>query len=131
MATGRFDLPDAALSPIFVAASMISLGLIDSQWFGIDFANAVYTFSGSSGSTEITIATVISLAVIGYAYYTNRQDISSFERLEIWIITATVALILAPPFVPILEDLVSGGDFPAFIALIIQAGGYYSLSFTG
>jgi hypothetical protein len=131
MATGRFDLPDAALSPIFVVASMISLGLIPSEWFGIDFANAVYTFSGSSGSTEITIATVISLAVIGYAYYTNRQDLSQFERLEIWIITATVALILAPPFVPILEDLISGGDFPAFIALIIQAGGYYSLSFTG
>jgi len=130
MATGKFDIPDAALSPIFVAASMISLGLIDSQWFGFDFAGAVYTFSGSSGSTEITLATLISLGVLGYAYYTNRQDISSMERVEIWIVVATVALVLTPPFVPILEQFLSN-DLPAFAALIVQAGGYYALSFTG
>jgi hypothetical protein len=130
MVTGKFDIPDAALSPVFVAASMISLGLIDSQWFGIDFAGTVFQFSGGGDTTTITIATLISLSVIGYAYYTNRQDISSMERVEIWIITATVALILAPPFVPVLNEFLSG-DFPGFVALIVQAGGYYSLSFTG
>lgn len=130
MATGRFDIPDAALSPIFVAASMISLGLIDSQWFGIDFASSVMSFSGDGQTTTITLATVISLAVMGYAYYTNRQDRSSLEQVEIWIVAATVALILVPPFVPVLSEFLSG-DFPAFVALLVQAGGYYSLSFTG
>jgi len=131
MATDKLDINDAALSPIFVFTSAISLGLIDSNWFGIDFGNEIATFTASSGQTTVvTLATVLSLTVVGYAYFTNRNDFSQFSKLEGWIVIATVALVVAPPFMPVVSEFLSG-DLPGFIALMVQAGGYYTLSYLG
>jgi len=131
MATDKLDINDAALSPIFVFTSAISLGLINPQWFGIDFSNEIATFTASSGQTTVvTLATILSLAVVGYAYFTNRNDFSQFSKLEGWIVIATVALVVAPPFMPVVSEFLSG-DLPGFIALMVQAGGYYTLSYLG
>jgi len=131
MATGKFDIPDAALSPLFVIFSMVTLGLVPAQYFGVDLSSSVLEFTASSGQTTvISIAMVGSLAVLAYAYYTNRQDISSMERVEMWIVVGTVALILAPPFVPIISELLNG-TVASWLALVVISGGYYSLSFAG
>jgi len=131
LATGKLDINDAALSPIFVFTSAISLGLIDSEWFGINFGNEVMTFTAETGQTTVvTLATVVSLGIVGFAYLSNRQDFSQLSKLEVWIVIATFALVLAPPFMPVVGEFLSG-DFPGFIALMVQAGGYYTLSYLG
>jgi hypothetical protein len=128
---GKIDLNDAVVSPFFVLASAISVGLISFSLFGIDFASAAFEFAANSGQTvAISYAQIIAVVALLVAYATNKPDFSGMGAIEMWAVVATVALVVAPPFVPIIQELLSN-DLAGLLAIVVQAGGFYSLSYLG
>jgi len=127
---GKLDIPDAVVSPFFVLSSAIALGLVNFSLAGFDFASTALEFSGSGFTTTISYATIVSIIALATAYATNRRDFSRMGGLELWVVIATVALVITPPFVPILQTLLSN-KVAGLVAIVIQAGGYYSLSYMG
>ncbi|MFC7057986.1 hypothetical protein ACFQQG_07130 [Halovenus salina] len=72
----------------------------------------------------------MSLLALVTAFATNRPDFSVMGAVQTWVAIATVALVVVPPFMPLLNDLLSIGIAGA-IAVVIQASGYYSLAYLG
>ncbi|MFC7057985.1 hypothetical protein [Halovenus salina] len=44
--TGKLDLNDAFVSPVFVISAGVDAGLLEMQIWGFDFADAFFSFSG-------------------------------------------------------------------------------------
>ncbi|MFD1585502.1 hypothetical protein ACFR9U_00790 [Halorientalis brevis] len=127
---GKLDLPDAVISPFFVLSSAIAMGLINFELMGFDLASTALEFTSDGYVSTVTYAGIISLLALLIAYATNRRDFSGMGFVELWVVVATVGLVIAPPFVPVLSGLLSN-KFAGLIAVVIQAGGYYSLSYVG
>jgi hypothetical protein len=127
---GKFDIPDSILSPLFVLFSCVSLGLVGLEPFGFDLAGTALSFSADGYATEISYAGILSLIVLLIAFATNRGDESGPTSLQLWLVVATFALVIVPPFAPVLNAFL-GETIPGIIAIFIQAGGYYSLSYMG
>ena len=72
-----------------------------------------------------------NLAALVIAFATNRPDFSDMATVETWAALATIGLVLAPPFSPAVESLISSSQIAGIIAVVIQAGGFYSLSYLG
>jgi hypothetical protein len=64
----------------------------------------------SLGGSEITVATVFSLLVLGFVYVTNDNDISSMDDFYTAALVGTLGLTLAIPLVPPVENLVTTSD---------------------
>jgi len=127
---GKFDIPDSVLSPFFVLFSAVSLGLIGFTPLGFDLGSTALSFSADGYATEISYAGILSLIVLLIAWATNRGDKSGPQPLQLWLVVTTFALVIVPPFVPLLNAFL-GETIPSIIAIVIQAGGYYSLSYMG
>jgi hypothetical protein len=113
--------------PVFVILCAISLGLIQSSPFGLDLATAVYE---PGAGHSFTIANLGAILTLGYVAYTNDWDGAALTGTQIWVVIATVGLIVAPPFYPPLAETLAGST-AAMIALLIQIGGYVTFSFLG
>jgi len=127
MSEEKLDLNDAFVSPLFVLSAGVDAGLLDMTIWGFDFADPFFSFSGGG---EITAATVLSLFALVTAYATNIPDFDAMGIAQTWVAIATVALVVVPPFMPLLNDLLSIGIAGA-IAVVIQASGFYVLAYLG
>lgn len=127
---GQLDIEDALLSPFFVLSSAIAVGLINLQLMGFNLASTALTFTSQGYTSTITYAGILSLIALLATYATNRRDFSGMGALELWVVIATIGLVIAPPFVPILGGLLNN-TLAALVAVVVQAGGYYSLSYAG
>lgn len=128
---GKIDLNDAVVSPFFVLASGVQADLFTLDLFGVNFADPVFTLGTGTGSLSISIAQIIAITALGIAFATNRPKLSEMAPAETWVALATVGLVLAPPFMPALESLIQSSPIPGLVALSIQAGGFYTLSYLG
>ena len=129
---GKIDLNDAVVSPFFVIASMVSVGLASFTPFGIDFADTLFTFGASTAApADFSLAKLIALAALVVAYASNKPDISKMGAVETWAALATLGFVLTPPFMPAVEGLLQSSAVAGLIAVIVQAGGFYSLSYLG
>ncbi|AQL43935.1 hypothetical protein BV210_15035 [Halorientalis sp. IM1011] len=127
---GKFDLDDVVVSPLFVLSSAIATGLISFSLFGFDFASTAFQFASENYKTTISYASIISVLALLAAYASNRRDLSQMTNVERWITLATIGLVLFPPFMPLLEGMLSN-QIAGLVAVIVQAGGFYSLSYAG
>lgn len=126
----QIDIEDAVVSPFFVLSSAIAVGLISFSLFGFDFGSTAYELTAAGYTTTIKWATLGSIIALGIAYATNKPTLSSMGLIETWAVVATIALVMAPPFVPLLSALLSS-KIAGLVAVIIQAAGFYSLSYLG
>lgn len=129
MTRGEFDDVDLVAMPVFLLGSLFQLDLlsVDSLPLIGDPAAAFSTVAG----VEISIAMLLSLVALGVVAYTNNWSIDGISGgVQGYIVIATVGLIIAPPFMPALEEAVSGG-VGAMFALAIQTSGYAVLSYVG
>ncbi|WP_335999363.1 hypothetical protein [Halorientalis halophila] len=127
---GKFDLDDVVVSPLFVLSSAIATGLISFTLLGFDFASTALQFTSDGYKTTISYASIISVLALLAAYASNRKDLSQMTNVERWILFATIGLVIAPPFMPVLDGLLTN-KLAGLVAVVIQAGGFYSLSYTG
>jgi hypothetical protein len=135
MAYGRIDINDAVVSPFFVLASGVAAGLFELSLFGYDFSQALWT---GSGGASLSIANTVAIVALLVALLSNMNEhrgsgnpLSQLDGIELWVAIATVGLVIAPPFVPTLEATLGSSQMIGLIAVVIQAGGFYSLSYLG
>jgi hypothetical protein len=48
-----------------------------------------------------------------------------------WVAITTIGLVVAPPFAPLLQSFIGSNPLIGAITVILQAGGYYTISFLG
>ena len=125
---GRIDIDDMMVSPVFVLAAAVAAGLIQFAPFGVDLASDVITFTSETG---LSPADIISILCIGVVIATNKPSLSMMSGIEMWVAVATLGLVLAPPFAPVIESFIQGSTVVGLVSVIIQAGGFYSLSYLG
>jgi len=126
MAFGKIDLNDSVVSPFFVISAAVAVSLVDFTIWGVDFSSPLLSF----GSVTISIAKAISIMALGTAFITNRPSFGKMGGVETWIALTTIGLVLFPPFFPILDSVLQHTS-AALVSVIIQAGGFYSLSYLG
>jgi len=132
MTRGKIDPVDLVAMPVFLLGSLIELDLlpVDSVPLLGDPAQVLFTLGSGAGSVEITLGTAMTLGALAVVAYTNEWDTAQLAGIQLWIIIATVGLIILPPFVPLLENWLSG-SLAAVGALVIQTSGYTILSYVG
>lgn len=128
MTQGEIDEVDLFAMPIFLLGSLFELELL---YFGSLplIGDPAATFAAPLGA-ELSVAAVLSIAALGVVAYTNEWDLGGMSSVQTYILIATLGLIIAPPFAPIIDNAISGG-FGAVIALGIQSTGYTVLSYVG
>jgi hypothetical protein len=129
MARNQVDTVDLAAMPLFILGSLTELGLLgglDLPLLG-DPGQTIFTIGSS---TEISLALVVSLAALAVVVYTNEWSLSAMGGIQAWIVVATIGLIILPPFMPILQDVLSA-DIGKYAAFMVQTAGYTVLSYMG
>jgi len=123
----KLDLNDAVISPFFVISAGVDAGLLNFTIYGFDFADPLMSFGGGA---DITTATIISVVTLMVAFATNRPQFSALGAIQTWLVIATLALVIAPPFFPLLDSLLNV-TIAGLVAVVIQASGFYSLAYLG
>lgn len=131
MAKKNLDLNDAVVSPFFVLASGVQAGLFSLVLFGFDFAAPIFTIGSGVGAIQLTIAKSIAIGALAVALATNKPNFSAMGGLQVWVAVATIGLILAPPFSPMLQSFIQTNAVAGIVALVVQSAGYYTLSYLG
>jgi hypothetical protein len=129
MAYGRIDINDAVVSPFFVLASGVAAGLFELTLFGHDLADPLW--SAAASSATISIANAIAVIALLVALASNKPKFSKMSGIEVWTVVATVGLVMAPPFMPVLQEMMGSHQLIGLVAVMVQAGGFYSLSYLG
>ena len=131
MVNGKIDLNDAVVSPFFVIASGVQASLFSMTLFGFDFASVILTLGSGAAAVEITAARIIAVAAVLVALASNQPEFDKMGLIETWTAIATIGLVLAPPFTPMLADLITSSSVWGLLALVIQSAGFYSISYLG
>ena len=127
MASMEFDKEDIAISGAFVLAAAASVGIAEVTLFDWSLSGIAYAFG--DGGTEVMWSTLISIIALALVWVTNDPDMSSLSDEYTYAIVGTFALVLGIGFVPQIETLVTGSDFAALLALVIQSAGYSAISY--
>lgn len=128
MSFGKIDLNDGVISPFFVIATGVSTGLFEFSPFGLDFAAPLITLGTS---LEVSFASIVAILAIGTAFATNRPDLSKLGLVETWVAAVTMILVLGQPVMPILDTIFMQTPIAGLVALVLQASGFYVLSYLG
>lgn len=129
MARSQVDTVDLAAMPLFILGSLTELGLLGNLNLPL-LGDPSQTIVTLGSSTDISLAVLLSLAALGVVIYTNQWTLSALGGMQAWVVIATVGLIILPPFMPLLQDLLSA-DIGAYGAFIVQTAGYTVLSYMG
>ena len=124
----EFDKEDIAISGAFVLAAAASVGIAEVTLFDWSLSGIAYTF-GETGGTEVMWSTLVSIIALALVWVTNDPDMDSLSDEYTYAIVGTFALVLGIGFVPQIETLVTGSDFAALLALVIQSAGYSAISY--
>jgi hypothetical protein len=125
VARTTFDWYDMVMAGFFSLATAVTVGIASVQLFDTAFSDAVFSLGGS----EITVATVFSLLVLGFVYVTNDNDISSMDDFYTAALVGTVGLTLAIPLVPPVENLVTTSDLMRSLTIAVMSVGYGAASY--
>lgn len=124
------DVHEIVLGVLFALFGLTQLQLLNqSTILGLDLLGSVHTFSSGGHTATISWAMIGAIAILAITMWTNDWTPSLTAGIDIWIIIVTVWLILAPPFVPILESVLTDSMLPGIIAFTIQMIGYGSASY--
>lgn len=131
MARGKLDQIDFLASPLFFLGILVERGWLGASDWPI-LGDLSQTFV-SIGGTDISIA--IALALAGFAIVVATNDWSfdnglSDAGIQGWAVVATLGLIIAPPFAPVVSDFVNS-DVGALVSITVQSTGYAVVSWLG
>ena len=128
---GKIDLNDAVISPFFVLASGVQAGLFSLVLFGFDFSSQLFSFGSGAAAVSVSLAKIIAVLAILVALASNQPDFDRMGMIETWAAFATIGLVLAPPFSPAIRALLQTSTIAGIVSLVVQAAGFYSLSYLG
>jgi hypothetical protein len=128
MARGDLEAIEVLGSVFFVAFGLVQTEVLPSMILGLDLQMSLLSLSGGGDTATITPAMIGSLAILGGTLYNNDVEFDAWMALDLWLFVVTIWLILAPPFVPIIEGLIATGGWGGMVAVAIQSLGYGFLS---
>lgn len=128
---GKIDLNDAVISPFFVLASGVQAGLFSLVLFGFDFSSTLLTFGSGAAAVQLTFAKIVAILALAVAFATNKPDFDRMGAIETWVAFATIGLVMAPPFSPAIRAMLQTSTIAGLVSLVVQAAGFYSLSYLG
>lgn len=126
----NLDTETYLLFPIFGLGAAATLGIVSTDFLtelglGIDLGSVVL----ETGGIEWTIGRVMSLVALA-AVIINREEPFDFDGwgvIELWVLYATVGMIIAPPFFPALEETIASTP-ASFVAFTVQSIGFGLIS---
>jgi FtsH-binding integral membrane protein len=125
VAYNTFDWYDMVMAGFFTLATAVTVGIASVTLFNTAFSDALF----SLGDSEITVATALSLAILGFVYVTNDNDIDSMDDFYTAALVGTIGLTLAIPLFPPVEDLVTTNDLMRSLTIAVMAIGYGAASY--
>lgn len=129
MVRGKFDVLDMLAFPIFSFTALTDNGLLPHiEVLGWSASDVLWS---AGAHTEITWATLISILALTLVIATNRPKISVYGGIQSWIILTTAVLVIAPPFVPLLDGIIVSSNIVGFLAFTAQSSGYLAASWMG
>ena len=129
MTRGEFDTLDIVASPLFALGALTDNNIIDAPTvMGWNPADIIWQ---AGAHTEVTWATLLSIIALGFVIYTNKPSVSVYGGVQAWMVITTVGLVLAPPFVPIVEQFITHNQLVGFLAFSLQSSGYAVISWLG
>lgn len=129
---GRIDWDDRVASVFFLFGSAINAGVVKGpSILGWYLGDVVYVLGSGPGAVEVTGAKVLALVALFGTIATNRTDFSKLVGIEYWIAITTIGLVIAPPFMPLVESLITGSIIIGLFSIMLQAGGFYAISYLG
>jgi hypothetical protein len=123
----RVNIEDYLGLPVYVICVAVALGLLDSTIMGFDLSSSLLDLGSGHA---FSVANIGAMLTLGYVAYTNHWKMDSLSGVQAWVVIATVGLLIAPPFFPVLESTLAATP-AAFAALLIQVGGYVTFSYIG
>ncbi|WP_181687322.1 hypothetical protein [Halorhabdus salina] len=131
MARHTFDYFDMVFLGLFVFGSIGSFGWLTFDLFGIGLQDTLYTFAADGYTTQFTIGTFLMLVAVVAVLVTNDLSLSFMSGTQIWMAIAVGWLVLSPPFVPLMNDLIIQNSLGSIVAFVIQSTGLTQLIFEG
>ncbi|TYT61803.1 hypothetical protein [Natrialba swarupiae] len=102
-----------------------SLGMIDDNiiWF-LDAGSVIF----EQGNVELTVGRIVSLASLLFVLVSRDASLSDTRGIDVWIVYATVGLIVAPPLFPAFADTLAHQP-AAMISFTVQSTGFLLVSY--
>jgi len=110
---------------VFSWGAATSLGLVQDQI--VPFINAGQVL-WELGNASITIGRITSIATLLVVFLYRDAPLSETDGLDIWIVYATIGLVLAPPLFPALQDTLAQQP-AALISFTVQSTGFLLVSY--
>jgi len=111
--------------PLFLFGTMGTLGFIDPQLIPFIDLEAVWW---DMNGIEWTAGRLISATALIGVLVNRDTSLRDTAGVDVWLVYATLGLILAPPFFPVLADTLAGGG-AAIVALLVQNYGFLAVSY--
>lgn len=125
MTRGQVDLVDLLALPLFMLGGIVQLGWLPE----LPILSEVLLDLGDAGGT-VEVATVVMLVALAFVLATNKPKLNGNGGAQLWVVMATVFLILGPAFVPLLGVVLTNAAAAA-VAFLVQTAGYMTASFLG
>jgi hypothetical protein len=110
---------------VFAWGAGTSLGLVDSTI--LPFVNAgdvLFEF----GNASVTLGRIASIGSLLAVFVHRDAPLSNTKGVDLWIVYATIGLVVAPPLFPALKDTLAATP-AAFIAFTVQSTGFLLVSY--
>ena len=133
MSRMQMDLVDLPAGILFFLGAFTQLGILSPNVpvLGWDISDAIWSFSASGATVSLSVAIFISLIGLGWAVWSNELGFRGWSGLQLWVVAVTFWLVIAPPFVPILDAVLMGSEWAKLVALSVQSMGFVIVSYLG
>ena len=116
-----FDLDlSMLLIVVFSWGAATSLGLIGDNV--LPFVDAGATI-WEVGNATFTIGRIVSIATLLFVFFYRDAPLSDTNGIDLWIVYATIGLVIAPPLFPALESTIASQP-AALVAFTVQSTGF-------
>jgi len=121
-----FDVdPEMLLVLVFSWGAATSLGLVSDNVIPIVDAGQVLV---EVGNATLTIGRVVSIASLLAVVVNRDAPLQETSGIDLWIVYATIGLVIAPPIFPALENTLAQQP-AALIAFTVQSTGFLLVSY--
>lgn len=126
MVQGKLDREDLFVWPLYMWSTAAALNLVEPDLLpipGLDWNETIF----SAGGIDFALATLAAIGALGFVYTQRDTSITNLGGADLFIVYATVGLIVAPPLFPAFEATIAEKP-AAYVAFTVQNAGLLLVS---
>ena len=121
MAELELDIEWFLLYPAFALGTAVSLGVISADILPVINISDVFI---EGGGVKLTIGRLLAIGALAGVIINRDSSISdTVGVIEVWIVYATLGLLIAPPFFPVFEETLASG-LASVLSFVVQSIGF-------